>query len=65
MIYFHEKSMVSKPNHIPGFIPLRWFPLVFGTIAGLLSLPETVNKILFGGTGKNGSTVAVSNLALL
>ena len=57
--------MVSKPNHITGFIPLRWFPLVFGTIAGLLSLPETVNKILFGGTGKNGSTVAVSILALL
>ena len=43
-----------------GFLPLRWLPLVFGTIASLLSIPETVNKILFHGVGKSGSTVAVS-----
>ena len=46
-----------------GFIPLRWFPLLFATLAGLLSLPSTVNKILFGGAGKNGSSVAVSSVA--
>jgi choline/ethanolamine phosphotransferase len=43
-----------------GFLPLRWLPLVFATLAALLSLPSTVNKILFGGAGKNGSSVAVS-----
>ena len=42
-----------------GFLALRWFPLAFGTIAALLSIPETVNKILFDGAGRNGSTVAV------
>jgi len=41
-----------------GFLALRWFPLCFGTIAALLSIPETVNKILFDGAGRNGSTVA-------
>merc|ERR1711894_2752 len=41
-----------------GFLALRWFPLAFGTIAALLSIPETVNKILFDGAGRNGSTVA-------
>ena len=47
-----------------GFLALRWFPLCFGTIAALLSIPETVNKILFDGAGRNGSTVAV-RLSLL
>ena len=42
-----------------GCQPLRWLPLIFGTIAGFLSIPETVNKILFSGAGRNGSTVAV------
>ena len=44
-----------------GFMPLRWGPLMFGTVVSILSLPSTIERILFGGTGKNGSTVAVSN----
>jgi len=41
-----------------GFMPLRWGPLMFGTVVSILSLPSTIEGILFGGTGKNGSTVA-------
>lgn len=41
-----------------GFLPLRYCPLVFGTICALWSFPPILNKILFEGTGRNGSTVA-------
>lgn len=41
-----------------GFLPLRYCPLVFGTICALWSFPPILNKILFEGKGKNGSTVA-------
>lgn len=41
-----------------GFLPLRWLPLIFGTLVSFLTLPSTVDKILFGGAGKHGSTVA-------
>ena len=44
-----------------GFMPLRWIPLLFATIVSFLSLPTTINNILFGGAGKNGSSVAVSH----
>ncbi len=42
-----------------GFLPLRWLPLIFATLAALFSLPSTINHILFNGAGKNGSSVAV------
>ena len=45
-----------------GVMPLRWMPLICGTIAALFSLPPTINHILFGGAGKNGATIAVRNL---
>merc|ERR1712241_696067 len=41
-----------------GFMPLRWIPLLFATVVSFLSLPSTINHILFGGAGKNGSSVA-------
>jgi phosphatidylglycerophosphate synthase len=41
-----------------GFLPLRWIPLIFATVVSFLSLPTTINNILFGGAGKNGSSVA-------
>jgi len=41
-----------------GFMPLRWIPLMFATIVSFMSLPATINSILFGGAGRNGSTVA-------
>lgn len=45
-----------------GFLPLRWIPLVFATVLSFLSIPETVNKILFDGAGKNKSTVACTSV---
>ena len=42
-----------------GVMPLRWMPLICGTIAALFSIPPTINHILFGGAGKNGATIAV------
>jgi len=41
-----------------GFLPMRYCPLVFGTICALWSFPPILNKILFEGKGRNGSTVA-------
>merc|ERR1712012_1285379 len=41
-----------------GVMPLRWMPLICGTIAALFSIPPTINHILFGGAGKNGATIA-------
>merc|ERR1719284_1185688 len=41
-----------------GFLPLRYCPLVFGTICALWSFPPILSEILFEGKGKNGSTVA-------
>jgi len=41
-----------------GFMPLRWAPMIFATIVSFMSLPATINSILFGGAGKNGSSVA-------
>merc|ERR1712001_333537 len=37
---------------------LRWIPLIFATVVSFMSLPATINMILFGGAGKNGSSVA-------
>ena len=42
-----------------GFLPLRWIPLIFATVTAFLTLPSTFNNILFGGAGRNQSTVAV------
>jgi len=41
-----------------GFMALRWIPLIFATVVSFMSLPATINMILFGGAGKNGSSVA-------
>jgi hypothetical protein len=43
---------------------LRWFPVIFATVAAMFGVPATFEKILFGGAGKNGSTVAVSKVKL-
>jgi len=43
---------------ILGILPLRYCPIVFGTICALWSFPPILNKILFEGKGRNGSTVA-------
>jgi len=45
-----------------GFVSLRFFPLVLGTALAFLSLPATVNRVLFGGAGRNGATVAGSSV---
>lgn len=45
-----------------GFLSLRLCPLVLGTVFAFLSLPATVNRVLFGGAGRNGSTVAGSSV---
>ena len=42
-----------------GFLTLRWIPVIFATSAAMFGVPATFEKILFGGAGKNGSTVAV------
>lgn len=47
-------------SQILGILPLRYCPIVFGTICALWSFPPILNKILFEGKGRNGSTVAVS-----
>lgn len=48
-----------------GVLTLRWVPVIFATCAALYGMPLTVNKILFGGAGRNGSTVAVRVSELL
>jgi hypothetical protein len=40
-------------------LTLRWIPVIFATSAAMFGVPATFEKILFGGAGKNGSTVAV------
>jgi len=45
-----------------GFLSLRLLPLVFGTTLAFLSLPATVNRILFFGAGRHGATVAGSSV---
>jgi len=45
-----------------GFLSLRIIPLVFGTTLAFMSLPETVNRILFNGAGRHGATVAVAQM---
>ncbi len=44
-----------------GIMSLRWIPVIFATVAAMFGVPSTFEKILFGGAGKNGSTVAVSS----
>merc|ERR1712241_731551 len=45
-----------------GFLSLRIIPLLFGTTLAFMSLPETVNRILFNGAGRHGATVADSSV---
>jgi len=45
-----------------GFLSLRIIPLVFGTTLAFMSLPDTVNRILFNGAGRHGATVADSSV---
>ncbi len=44
---------------------MRWVPVIFATCAALSGMPQTVNKILFSGAGRNGSTVAVKFLRIV
>ena len=59
-VSYCEIETNSLNFQVLGFLPLRYCPLVFGTICALWSFPPILNKILFEGKGKNGSTVAVS-----
>ena len=59
-VSYCEIEINSLNFQVLGFLPLRYCPLVFGTICALWSFPPILNKILFEGKGKNGSTVAVS-----
>jgi len=45
-----------------GFLSFRTVPLMVGTGLAILSLPQTINRILFCGAGKHGSTVAGSSV---
>ena len=64
-LHFKCLSKISRTisnifSQILGILPLRYCPIVFGTICALWSFPPILNKILFEGKGRNGSTVAVS-----
>jgi len=49
-------------TQIFGFLAIRVCPLLLGTVLALLSLPATVNRVLFCGAGRHGSTVAGSSV---
>jgi len=55
-------SSLTSLAQIFGFLTLRWVPVIFATSAAMFGIPATFEKILFGGAGKNGSTVAVRRL---